>query len=261
MAYPILGILFDKDGTLFEFERTWNAWAEMMLRELVGGDEARASALGSLIGFDFRGRRFAPDSEVIAGTPQDIVRLLSPGLPDADPVDLLAGIATSVTLHAAFEDLPADVHEALAPYPEMRIWQRWLFRRNRLTFVQKLIVSGKPTLNPEYDAWRARRVSATRNELGWFGWSLDHPCHAVEMAVGCSVGCGFCAFDAPRLQTVFDLGRPENRDLVRDVAGGMVEVPGWPAAHGMLYWSTEPNDNPHYVKLLGVLQRMTGAKL
>ncbi len=29
----------------------------------------------------------------------------------------------------------------------------------------------------------------------------------------------------------------------------------------MLYWSTEPNDNPHYVKLLGLWQGMTGAKL
>ncbi len=106
MAYPILGILFDKDGTLFEFERTWNAWAEMMLRELAGGDEARASALGSLIGFDFRGGRFAPDSEVIAGTPQDIVRLLSPGLPDADPADLLDGIEASAAQAPLAEAVP-----------------------------------------------------------------------------------------------------------------------------------------------------------
>ncbi len=109
--------------------------------------------------------------------------------------DLLAGIATSVTLNAAFEDLPADVHEALAPYPEMRIWQLWLFRRNRLTFVQKLIVSGQPTLNPEYDAWRARRLPATRNELGWFGWRLDHPCPAVAMAAGPGVRPGATSVD------------------------------------------------------------------
>ncbi len=89
MANPILGILFDKDGTLFDFEGTWNVWAEMMLRELAENDEMKASALGSLIGFDFQERRFAPDSEAIAGTPEDIVQLLLQGLPGMDPADLL----------------------------------------------------------------------------------------------------------------------------------------------------------------------------
>ena len=42
---------------------------------------------------------------------------------------------------------------------------------------------------------------------------------------------------------------------------GIAEVLGWPAAHGMLYWNTEPNDNPHYVKLLGLWEGLTGARL
>ena len=175
--------------------------------------------------------------------------------------ELIESLPSLVAGHADFADAPPDVHAALAPYREMRLWLTWCHRNERMRMVDKLLVSGKSTLSPEYTAWRARRVAAVRNELGEFGWGLDHPCHAVEMAVGCSVGCGFCAFDAGKLQTVFDLAQPGNRELVRGVAAGMLGVLGWPAAHGMLYWSTEPHDNPHYVKLLGLWQEMTGAML
>ena len=175
--------------------------------------------------------------------------------------EVLGRFPSLVWQHATFEELPSDMHALLAPYPELRVWLSWRHRADRLNMCLKLMVSKKATLSPEYTAWRRRRVGAVRNELGAFGWSLDHPCHAVEMAVGCSVQCSFCAFDAGKLQTVFDLQDPENRALVRGVATGMLEVFGWPAMHGMLYWSTEPHDNPHYVKLLEFWHRLTGAML
>lgn len=164
-------------------------------------------------------------------------------------------------LVASHEQIPPDVDALLAPYPEFRLWSHWRHRHDRTTVFRKLKLSRRATDSPVYTAWRGRRVWAARNELGPFGWSLDHPCHAVEMAVGCSVGCGFCAFDAPKLETVFDFSLPENRELVRGVATGMAKVLGWPAAAGMLYWSTEPHDNPHYVELLKLWDEVTGVKL
>ena len=175
--------------------------------------------------------------------------------------ELVDNINVLVAQCDSFDDAPADIKAALAPYPEMRLWFEWRHRVDRGTTIFKLLASVKKTLSPEYTAWRGRRVAAVRNELGAYGWSLDHPCFAVEMAQGCSVGCGFCAFDAGRLETVFDLSQHRNRELVRDVASGMMNVLGWPATHGMLYWSTEPHDNPHYVKLLRYWQNMTGAIL
>ena len=174
---------------------------------------------------------------------------------------MVAHIGSLVGMHARFEDLPSDIQALLAPYPELRCWLVWRHRTNRQNLLHRLRAGFRPTRSPEYTAWRGRRISAVRNELGAFGWTLDHPCFAVEMAVGCSVQCGFCAFDAGKLETVFDLSRPENRALVGAVAAGMGKVLGWPVASGMLYWSTEPHDNPHYVKLLEFWEQTTGAVL
>lgn len=161
----------------------------------------------------------------------------------------------------SFEEMPAEVHAALARYPLLRIWEVWRYRRARMNLAQKRIVLTTPSAHAGYTAWRARRIAAVRNELGSYGWDIDHPCHAVELAVGCSVGCGFCAFDAGKLETLFDYDAPGNRELIRGVAQGMLNQIGWPAAHGMLYWSTEPNDNPAYVRMLTDWQDVTGATL
>ena len=95
MTAPILGVLFDKDGTLFEFGKTWNAWAETMLGQLADSYDAEMRTLAALIGFDIEKRAFAMESAVIAGTPEEIVRLLMPGLPGVDPAELLAVINAS----------------------------------------------------------------------------------------------------------------------------------------------------------------------
>ena len=41
----IKGILFDKDGTLVDFQKTWYALADLMALHAADGDRARADAL------------------------------------------------------------------------------------------------------------------------------------------------------------------------------------------------------------------------
>jgi phosphoglycolate phosphatase len=85
-------VLFDKDGTLFDFATTWEAFANAFLMRVTGGETARATALGHQIGFDMASRSFASDSIVIAGTPDEVAGALRPHLPGfghADLVDLL----------------------------------------------------------------------------------------------------------------------------------------------------------------------------
>lgn len=80
----IAGILFDKDGTLFDFHRSWGGWAQALIGELAAGDPALAQALASSAGYDLARGRFDPSSPVIAGTPAEIAALLLPHLPGHD---------------------------------------------------------------------------------------------------------------------------------------------------------------------------------
>ena len=85
----VKALLFDKDGTLFDFAATWEPWAEAFLLRVCEGDRGLAARVGAGIGFDLATRRFAPDSIAIAGTPQQVVDALAPHFPDRLPADLL----------------------------------------------------------------------------------------------------------------------------------------------------------------------------
>ncbi len=88
-AESLGAILFDKDGTLFDFRATWEAWAASVLLRLCGQDPARAAAAGEYIGFDMGVRRFHSDSIVIAGTAQQVAETLAPHVPDLGAAQVL----------------------------------------------------------------------------------------------------------------------------------------------------------------------------
>ena len=77
----VKGVIFDKDGTLFDFASTWEAWALAFLNRL-GRDEAHSRQLAKLVGFDYENQAFLPTSMVIAGTPGEIVEAISAALPE-----------------------------------------------------------------------------------------------------------------------------------------------------------------------------------
>ncbi len=64
-------IILDKDGTLFDFRRTWSAWAERMLDEIAADDPALKHIAAEAMGYDV-GRGFRPSSIVIAGTSGEV---------------------------------------------------------------------------------------------------------------------------------------------------------------------------------------------
>lgn len=91
----VRGVLFDKDGTLFDFHLSWGNWAADLLRDLTAGDDVAAARVGRAMGYDLAARRFDPDSPVIAGTPQEVAALLSPQLPGMSQDVLLGRINAS----------------------------------------------------------------------------------------------------------------------------------------------------------------------
>ncbi len=85
-------IIFDKDGTLFDFEATWSVAFSRLLNHFAPGDARAAAALG----FDPVTRRFHPDSIVIAGTSEDTGNALSPviGRSVEEVMQVMDGIAS-----------------------------------------------------------------------------------------------------------------------------------------------------------------------
>jgi phosphoglycolate phosphatase len=80
----IKGILFDKDGTLVDFNATWLGVADFMAMDAADGDRWKADRLLAAAGFDFANRRFKPDSIFASGTNMDVVELWFPRLSDED---------------------------------------------------------------------------------------------------------------------------------------------------------------------------------
>ncbi len=108
----ISAILFDKDGTLFQFGATWEAWASAFLNRVTGGDAAEAARLGRAMGFDVISGRFHPDSVVIAGTPAEVADALAPHLPQMSRDDVIAMLNEEAEVAPQAEAVP------LRPYLE-----------------------------------------------------------------------------------------------------------------------------------------------
>ncbi len=75
-------LVFDKDGTLFDFAATWGAFGRIAMLQLSDGDVQRATELGKAIGFDFEQESYDPNSVVIAGTVDEVAAALTPHLPE-----------------------------------------------------------------------------------------------------------------------------------------------------------------------------------
>ena len=84
----IKGLIFDKDGTLFDFAATWEAWAQAFLLRLCEGDRPHAIRVGAAIGFDLETTKFARDSIVIAETSGMVSAALLPYFPHMDAASL-----------------------------------------------------------------------------------------------------------------------------------------------------------------------------
>ncbi|MDP5084336.1 MAG: HAD family hydrolase [Yoonia sp.] len=110
----IKGIIFDKDGTLFDFNATWGTWARGMLEAETGGDAALFADLAAALGYDPQGNRFEPGSIVIASTVGEVADVILQVLPGKDREALLArmnaassqvGQIEAVPLSSYFSDL------------------------------------------------------------------------------------------------------------------------------------------------------------
>ncbi|MFV1498574.1 HAD family hydrolase [Phaeobacter sp. JH20_02] len=113
---PVDALLFDKDGTLFDFAETWNRWTRRMLELLSDGDAERLQAMAAAIDFDLQTGEILPSSLVIASTNRQVAEALAPYVStmDLDTLELYmaesagaAELAEAVPLAAFLDDLLA----------------------------------------------------------------------------------------------------------------------------------------------------------
>ncbi len=110
----IKGILFDKDGTLVDFQATWHAIGDLMAMKAARGDRKMADALMDSAGYDIAAGRFRGDSVFAAGTNSDIVSLWYPEMSQGerlamveqfDQITAIEGAEQAVALPGVIEAL------------------------------------------------------------------------------------------------------------------------------------------------------------
>ena len=102
------GVIFDKDGTLFDFRLSWGRWTVDLLRALAP-DPQQAAILGNVIGFDSQTGDFAANSPVIAATSYEIAEIMLPHLPGrtlANLVDQMNSLAAATKMSVAVPLVP-----------------------------------------------------------------------------------------------------------------------------------------------------------
>jgi len=86
----IKGLVFDKDGTLFDFNATWGAWARQVFEAEAKGDPERVADIAQALGYNLDSERFEAHSIVIAGTNEETAQAALPHLDDTAVEDVLA---------------------------------------------------------------------------------------------------------------------------------------------------------------------------
>lgn len=111
MVGPIRAVLFDKDGTLIDFEQSWGPVMHLVAAELAAGDPALAAHLLAIGGHDPTTRRTAPGSLLAAGTAVEIAAAWGPAIRFADLEVLAHRIDAGFRRHAPHH---------LTPVPHLR---------------------------------------------------------------------------------------------------------------------------------------------
>ena len=108
----IKGIIFDKDGTLFDFNATWGTWTRSMLAAEAGGDQVLFDALADAMGFDAVTNQFRPSSVVIAATVDETADCMLRVLPNQNKEALLSRMNAATAEVTQVEAVPLEPYFA-----------------------------------------------------------------------------------------------------------------------------------------------------
>ncbi len=102
----IKGVVFDKDGTLFDFNATWGAWARDVFVAETKAEPARLVDLADALGYDLEVGLFRPGSLVIASTVSEIAQAALPFVPETSVDALIDRFNAAAILAPQVETTP-----------------------------------------------------------------------------------------------------------------------------------------------------------
>ena len=110
---------------------------------------------------------------------------------------------------------------------------------------------------PRFHSWRQRQIARCSSEMPASSNANTYPIIAFELSQGCSMGCWFCGVSAEKFEGYYPYTK-ENAMLWNDIIHISFNIFGKAMYTGFCYWSTEPSDNPDYVKFIIDYQKITG---
>lgn len=99
-------VLFDKDGTLFDFQKTWAGSVSELINGHAGDDSDLAADLAGVLGFDLVGGRFHAHSLVISSTAFEMAEALLRFFPGQTTAELVADLNRQAEMVEQVEVLP-----------------------------------------------------------------------------------------------------------------------------------------------------------
>lgn len=81
-------LIFDKDGTLFDYHATWSVALGGLIDALSAGDHTIRLRLAEVMDFDLEMGQFRPTSPIIAGTNREAAEVIALALPGRDVDEL-----------------------------------------------------------------------------------------------------------------------------------------------------------------------------
>lgn len=112
---PIRGLLFDKDGTLFDFTASWRAVVDRTLDAVSNSDE-QAAEMAQAVGYLRAERKFLPGSIIVAGAVDEFAAVWGTFRPDlgASRIEVIANeIVEEAVAGGALEPAVPDLRGLL----------------------------------------------------------------------------------------------------------------------------------------------------